>query len=257
MRGRGNGLRAESYTPLADLDPQVADLMLELLRDRGIASYAVPYAGELGSYQDVKSSDRPKDRLWVDARETARAREVLDQLVDDDAGTDPPPGRGAADSPRTELEGIDEEEAWRQIVANFRTETDEPVPRWPAAEDVDTEDEDLEERRRGRLLRRVDRPIGIEPPSELEEVRDADEEEHFVPPPPPPLPKAEPVTKAAWIGVIGGPALLLITTFLGWQMGMLGFVLGVGAFVAGFVTLVARMKDRPSVDDGPDDGAVV
>jgi hypothetical protein len=29
------------------------------------------------------------------------------------------------------------------------------------------------------------------------------------------------------------------------------------AFMAGFVTLVARMKDRPPNDTGPDDGAVV
>ena len=29
------------------------------------------------------------------------------------------------------------------------------------------------------------------------------------------------------------------------------------AFVAGFLTLVVRMKDRPPVDDTPDDGAVV
>jgi hypothetical protein len=35
-------------------------------------------------------------------------------------------------------------------------------------------------------------------------------------------------------------------------------VLAVAAFVGGFVTLVARMKDRyPNDDTGPDDGAVV
>jgi hypothetical protein len=35
-------------------------------------------------------------------------------------------------------------------------------------------------------------------------------------------------------------------------------VLAIAAFVGGFVTLVARMKDRPPSDDtGPDDGAVV
>ncbi|WP_067420476.1 hypothetical protein, partial [Carbonactinospora thermoautotrophica] len=226
MRGRGNGLRAESYTPLAVLDPQVADLMLELLRDQGIAAYAVPYAGETGPYQDVRPPDRPKDRLWVDARATERARQVLDQLVNADA---PVAETRAADSPRTGLEDIDEEEAWRQIVANFRAEAAEPVPRWPAAEDLEPEDEDEdpEERHRGRLLRRRDREI--EPP-EPEEIRGADEEEHFVPPPPPPLPKAEPVTKAAWCGVVGGPAFLLIATILGWQVGTLGFVLGVGAF---------------------------
>ena len=34
-------------------------------------------------------------------------------------------------------------------------------------------------------------------------------------------------------------------------------LLGLGAFVGGFVTLVARMQDRPPDDLGGDDGAVV
>jgi hypothetical protein len=38
----------------------------------------------------------------------------------------------------------------------------------------------------------------------------------------------------------------------GW-VGLLALV----GFMAGFVTLVARMKDRPPNDTGPDDGAVV
>jgi hypothetical protein len=33
------------------------------------------------------------------------------------------------------------------------------------------------------------------------------EDEHFVPPPPPPLPRLEPLTKAAWAGLFGGPVV--------------------------------------------------
>jgi hypothetical protein len=48
----------------------------------------------------------------------------------------------------------------------------------------------------------------------------------------------------------------VLATLAGLQLeGWVGF-LAVMAFVAGFVTLVARMKDRPS-DSDPDDGAVV
>ena len=56
---------------------------------------------------------------------------------------------------------------------------------------------------------------------------------------------------------IGGPLLLLLAALAGMRLeGWVG-VLAIGAFMAGFVKLVARMKDRPPTDSGPDDGAVV
>ena len=37
---RGNGLSAEAYVAVADLDPGTADALLAALRDRGVAAYA-------------------------------------------------------------------------------------------------------------------------------------------------------------------------------------------------------------------------
>jgi len=87
--------------------------------------------------------------------------------------------------------------------------------------------------------------------------RAEDVEDHYQPPPPPPLPQMDRVGRFAWAGFVGGPVLLVLAALAGLQLeGWVG-LLAVGGFVAGFVTLVARMKDRPPTDSGPDDGAVV
>ena len=80
-----------------------------------------------------------------------------------------------------------------------------------------------------------------------------DEHEGYEPPEPPPLPRpSDAWAKAAWGAVAGGPALILISSVLGWDriMSVLGMVITAG----GFVGLIARMKDR---EDNGDDGAVV
>jgi hypothetical protein len=62
---------------------------------------------------------------------------------------------------------------------------------------------------------------------------------------------------AAWVSLLGGPALVIIMTLTGLTVARGVAVLALVAFVGGFVTLVARMRDRPPTDSGPDDGAVV
>lgn len=85
------------------------------------------------------------------------------------------------------------------------------------------------------------------------------EDDHFVPPEPPPLPTPEPVTKWAWIAVLGGPALLFGSLLLQVEMTWWITTLGVGGFLGGFGTLVARMRDGRDDDDfeDPGRGAVV
>ena len=268
MQGRGNGLRAASYSPLAVLDPQLADLMLELLAEQGIAAYAVPFGGETGPSLDVQPPDRPKDRLWVDATSLDSASQVLADCVGTPAAES---AEAAAETARdsaggragsTPLPGLDEDAAWQQIVANFSSESADPVPRWPVTEEADPAEkagaestETAEEQPRpGRLLRRVEHPIGLEELGE-DEIQEADEDEHYVPPPPPPLPTGDPVSRASWLGVLGGPLVMLVATVAGWDLGPIGYTLCGGGFVVGFITLVARMKDDPG--RGEDDGAVV
>ncbi|MET9930208.1 MULTISPECIES: hypothetical protein [unclassified Streptomyces] len=89
---------------------------------------------------------------------------------------------------------------------------------------------------------------------------DGSDEGHFVPPEPPPLPEADATARFAWLGVIGGPVLLLVAVLLQWDMTWWLTTLCVGGFLGGFATLVARMKHDDDDDDGFDDpgrGAVV
>jgi hypothetical protein len=65
------------------------------------------------------------------------------------------------------------------------------------------------------------------------------------------------VGRLAWACLLGGPLFLIAATILDLDVaGWPGFT-ALAAFVGGFVTLVARMNDRPPTDSGPDDGAVV
>jgi hypothetical protein len=82
----------------------------------------------------------------------------------------------------------------------------------------------------------------------------ADDEEHFVPPEPPPLPESDPTTRFAWLAVVGGPLLLIFTVLFQQDMTWWIATLGVGGFLGGFGTLVARMRDGRDEDDWDDPG---
>ncbi|MGY5129988.1 hypothetical protein [Streptomyces nigrescens] len=87
---------------------------------------------------------------------------------------------------------------------------------------------------------------------------DETDEGHFTPPEPPPLPKADTTTKFAWLAVVGGPMLLVAMVLLQQPVTWWITVLGIGGFLGGFATLVARMKDDDEDDnDLPGSGAVV
>ncbi|GGY47589.1 hypothetical protein [Streptomyces djakartensis] len=90
-----------------------------------------------------------------------------------------------------------------------------------------------------------------------EDDSDEGDEGHFVPPEPPPLPTADVTAKFAWLGVLGGPVLLLLAVLLGWEMTWWLATLGIGGFLGGFATLVTRMRTDDENDDDPGRGAVV
>jgi hypothetical protein len=105
-------------------------------------------------------------------------------------------------------------------------------------------------------------PSGAEPETSYEEIDDLDDidewddrDDGFVPPSPPPLPHPAPVRLAAWLGVFGAPALLLLDMVLALPLpGWLAKGLVVW-FVGGFVYLVLHMDRGPR--DPWDDGARV
>jgi hypothetical protein len=224
VTARDNGLRASRYVALVDLAPEAADALLAVLRDEGVAAYAA--AADVTAL-DAAGTEERRDQVWVDADGVERARGVLrtrlpglrrDERADVGAESDEGADVGAGSS------RIDEEAAWQAIVAGLRepdSQTTAPQPAAPNQADLPEKDD------------------------------------HYVPPPPPPLPAADTVTKLGWAGLVGGPAYLLLATITGRGLSERAAIVAVTAFVVGFVTLVARMKDRPPMDSGPDDGAVV
>ena len=261
-RGRDNGLPpAARYVALVDVDPPVADHVLELLRDAGVTAVAEPLAGDQGPARDTPPPSRPTERVHVDVSHVLLAKSVVGRALPAlradfhaDAARRVDVEEAEADRRRREELAPDEVDTlFADIVAGFATGTTDPVPRWSVLEDetnaeVPVADDEDRPRLSSRLVRRSSDPT---PPP------DDDPSDHFVPPPPPPLPEVDRVTRLAWAALLGGPALIVVATLLG--IGLEGWVvvLAIASFLGGFVTLVARMRDRPSHDDGWDDGAVL
>jgi hypothetical protein len=162
---------------------------------------------------------------------------------------------------------LDEEAAWAALVAGFNDEPDPAAAAsWPEAENVPegpgTDRPDRDRPGAGEAgLPPATRSIVIHPvisgPRNYE-LEDDDEDAHFVPPEPPPLPEADVTTKFAWIAVIGGPLLLIVFVLFQLDLTWWAVTLGVGGFMGGFATLVARMRPGGEDDDDlPGGGAVV
>jgi hypothetical protein len=101
---------------------------------------------------------------------------------------------------------------------------------------------------RTRVIRSAGDPRAYSPPDE--------DDERYEPVPLPPPARLDPFSKAALVGVIGGPGYLLLSVFLHWTISATAAFVAVAAFIAGFVTLVVKLGDRPPRDDD-DDGAVL
>jgi hypothetical protein len=230
---RSNGLTAAAYTPVADVDPRLADALLEELRDQGIAAYAEPVSRtSMSGLNGPEFVSGVLDRLYVASSGAEHVRQLLRrhdaELVD----------------------AANEDLSWAQIVADF----DQPVAAekrlWPLEEELS---EPTRATPGGDLSPDAWTQSEPDPPDELPSALDRDE--HFVPPTPPPLPSLDPVTQVAWVGLIGGPLLLLVAVVFGLSLPTFVSGLAVVGFVGGFVTLVARMQ-RNDPDD-TDSGAVV
>lgn len=172
MPGRDNGFVARHYVPLADLDPRLADAMLDVLRAESIAAYVEPNTGQMGGYLEMHMPDRPNDRLWVDRDRHDRAATLLSEQTDpptspaspqpsspagfspitpavpvrDEAAAAPPPpvpaAPDAAPVDATALPAVPPADAptldavWAELMAGYDQPADDAVPRWPASEDL-------------------------------------------------------------------------------------------------------------------------
>jgi hypothetical protein len=270
---RDNGLTAADYTSLGGIDPLVAEPVLTALAEAGIAAYC-------GSPGEPRSTETART---TDTAETARTTDTADEARTEAEATEKPEAPAKADEPATlptgfeeifvDSEAVDrarpvierstEDAEWKSLVEQFNAPSapghgaDDPVPRWPASEDVDEKYEPL-----------IDVPAGlvIDDKSDAPDASDEDEEpparkaddphDHFVPPEPPRGPKLDWISRVAWLGLLGGPLLLIAAAILDFGTGRITTLAVVG-FIGGFLTLVIRMKDRLPPDDTPDDGAVV
>ena len=116
---RSNGLTASAYTPVADLDPRVAEALLAELKEQGVAAYTKPVEST-----SMSGFDRPEfvtgaqDRLYVDAAESERVKALI-----------------STDNPDAVVNS--EDLTWAQIVAGVDQPLRGDVHPWPVTEDLD------------------------------------------------------------------------------------------------------------------------
>ncbi|MFF5172025.1 DUF308 domain-containing protein [Micromonospora sp. NPDC000089] len=270
---RDNGLDANEYAIAGDVDPRVGEHLLDVLAAGGIAAYLQPSADLNPITRTTTVPARPVDRLYVDRSHLTTARDYLTQLADE-ATPEPP-----RDQPDVDAE-------WERIVAAFHTAPSAGSHPWPDAEDVDDDPDQQPGAAGGPTAGRGEEPAGPtatdvrrlpyaadvsgisigrarpEEPSLLDglDTFGADlpdgADEGYTPPPPPPLPR---ISKYAAVGVLGivvgfvlflNPALLPVDPSV---VTLLGFT----GILAGFVTLIWRLRPGDEDDHDPDDGAVV
>ncbi len=76
--GHGNGLGAPSWAPIADVDPKLADPLLDAFRDAGVPAYAAPVGlAPRRARRRRARSPSPDHRIWVGSQWYATAEDVL------------------------------------------------------------------------------------------------------------------------------------------------------------------------------------
>ena len=220
---RDNGLECERFSPVADVDPRLADHLLDVLGLREVPAYVEPNS----------VSGPTADRLYVDSARTTDAREVLTEIAAE-LGIEVSSQFARRPIPEAvdPLAGIDTDAEFAAIIAGLTAEPPPPAARQPPP------------------------PPAEQPRASGAAAADAVEEiEHFVPPPPPPLPRPAPASVMAVLVVLAGVAVLAFGGAVGLG-GDLPLPLGVVLLLFGAGLLVLRLRPDPR-DDSDDDGAVL
>jgi len=259
-RRRDNGLVAPEYAAAGDVDPRVGEHLLDVLALEGIAAYLRPSTDLHPVTRSSTLPGRPTDRLYVDRDHLATARGHLAHLAEDIREAD-------VDAAGMTAGTDDVDAAWAKIVAGFDAEVEPPVQSWPAAEEAPETGPDkggpavsrLPPLRGARALPRAD---PSDEPSLLDglETFGADlpdpDDEGYTPPAPPPLPRPSMPAALGIAGIVGGLIIFLRPNLLPMGQGI-ALLAGFAAIVAGFVTLIGRLRPGDDEEDDPDDGARV
>lgn len=227
--GRDNGLRATRYAAVGDLDPRVAEAMLDRLLFEGIAAYVVPTPSDRGGYLEMRPTSNVTDRLYVDE---TRLTDASGLVAAEHVEVTP-----------TSTEALELDDAWQQVLSSLRSSPSDAERPWPAAEDVP---------RGGDAPSMMDFSPYDYGDTETSVGTDPAQEDHFVPPAAPPLPALRPVTLGSLAAIIVG-IVIVVTGLAGGSLEWLGIV----AIIGGAVSLVWHVKEGPPEDSGWDDGAVV
>ena len=243
-RVRANALDADAFVRVSDVDPRVVEPLLDALEDAGVAAYAQPQPDGSSYTEHVRpprGRNRLEEQIWVDRDRRDIARAVLAAEL---------PGLVAE---LTRPEATDAE--FEAIVAGWDVVDTPAVPPWPVHEDLAVTTRDPDD---PALRRSTPGPADEDDGDTADDLYADDAEGHFVPPPPAPLPAPSQATKYALAGLAFGFAFLLgAQRLLGFPASSGLRYLGVLLILAAVATLVARMRDAPPIDEGPDDGAVV
>ena len=122
---RDNGLDAASYVPLVDVDPRVGEHLLDVLGSAGVPAYLEPSADVEPYTRALSLPSPPTDRLWVDRDQSGQARRIVNAETPHGPRPRPP---GGDDEPSHGLADLDEERAWREIVAAWSAPAAPPRP---------------------------------------------------------------------------------------------------------------------------------
>ena len=268
---RDNGLDAADFAVAGDVDPRVGEHLLDVLGAGGIAAYLQPSSDLNPVTRTTTMPPRPVDRLYVDSAHLETAKGYLAKLAAEEQ------------PPRVNGHDADVDAAFSQIVARFDAEVDTTTaPPWPAAESLPPDDPTA-----GRAATAAPPPDPTRPPQDTPTVTrrpsaasfsgvsvnepslldgldtfgadlpdDPSDDEGYTPPPPPPLPRISKFAVAGVLGIVVGFVLFLFPGIVPVDRGIVT-VAGFLAILAGFVTLVSRLRHGNDDDVDPDDGARV
>jgi hypothetical protein len=253
---RDNGLVAAAYAVAGDVDPRVGEHLLDVLALRGIAAYLQPASDLHPVTRTTTLPSRPTDRLYVDQTHLDTARSFMAQLTPETA-----PAREPGDAEP------DIDDVFAGIVAGFDAEVQGAS--WPAAEDLSDSGPEPDPVGSTAPPARPALPrwkrTTVTPEDDHASLLDGldtfgadleDDEEGYTPPPPPPLPRLAPATIAAVAAILAGVLLLFDPGLLPIQS-TAAMALGLVGILAGFFTLIWRLRSGDDDDWDPDDGAVV
>lgn len=282
---RDNGLDASEFAAVGDIDPRLAEHLLDMLAARGIAAYLQPSMDVNPITRSTTVPPRPTDRLYADRAHLGTARDYLRQLAAEEGtssspssgqDTDPPrpeePAAAASSEPpaqppsRPATEPSNLDATFAGIVAAYDRPVDPTAaPPWPSAENVPAHDEAPASESEPPSPPESPEPAApSEPPrrpadgrhltedSLLEgldtfdtELPPTESDERFVPPPPPPLPRLSRQAVLGGLAILIGLVLVLAPEAVPLGRGDATW-LGFAAILGGAVALILRL--RPGTD---------